>query len=364
MNLPEIALQRLHNQLISQPVSGKPGDIVSRLGAIQAQEYLEAKWAIGLRMTNSSADGIEQAFNAGIILRTHVLRPTWHFVMPADIRWLLQLTAHRVHTINNHYYQLNGLEPSILVHSETILEKALRDGNYRTRVELTAALKQADIQTSNMGYIYILMHAELEGLICSGPRKGKQFTYALLDERVPSFKSFSRQEALAELTKRYFCSRGPATLQDYRWWSGLTEVDVASGLEMVKSQFSFEVIGGKTYWFSSSGYPYNNEEKQVILLPKYDEYIVSYTDRSVITESPRVHHLDPRSNILFSNTVVIDGQVFGVWNRAFRKNTVIFSSNLLAPLEEYERESMVAAAQRYGNFLKLKLEQSLEDDGQ
>ena len=226
--------------------------MVQWLGAVQAQDYAAAKWAVGLRLQGATADDIEQAATDGAILRTHVMRPTWHFVSPDDIRWLLALTAPRVHAANAYYYHAQGLDDAIFMRSNAALAKALQGGKHLTRQELVSVLKQVGVVTENLGFMLIIMHAELDGIVCSGARRGKQFTYALLDERVPQSRTLEHDEALAEFARRYFTSHGPATLQDFVWWSGLTVADARAALAMVTSQLMHEVVDGQTYWFSAS----------------------------------------------------------------------------------------------------------------
>src|SRR6266568_4837740 len=241
-----IAHQRLHNQFIAQQAFEKADDVVRWLGAVQAQDYAAAKWALGLRMQNSTDDLIEQAFTDGTILRTHVMRPTWHFVLPADIRWMLALTAPRVLATIAYYDRTLELDDAVFSQSNAVLAKALQGGKQLTRAELFSELQQAGIATDNLQRIgHILMHAELDGIICSGARRGKQFSYALLDERAPQARTLDCEEALAEFARRYFTSRGPATLQDFVWWSGLTVADARAGLEMVKPQLVHAVVDGQ-----------------------------------------------------------------------------------------------------------------------
>src|SRR5713226_2242979 len=224
----DIAHRRLHNQLITRPMFEKPDDVVKWLGAVQAQDYAGAKWALGLRMQGVTDDVIEQAFADGAIIRTHVMRPTWHFVAPADIRWMLALTAPR---INAYYNRKLELDDAVFRHSNAVLAKALQGGKQLTRSELASVLQLAGIAADNLlRSTYIIMRAELDGIVCSGARRGKQFTYALLDERVPQTRNLDRDEALAEFARRYFTSHGPATLQDFVWWSGLAAADAKAGL--------------------------------------------------------------------------------------------------------------------------------------
>src|SRR5579884_1810369 len=229
----DIAQKRLYNHLIARQTFESPVDVVQWLGAVQAQDYAAAKWALGLRLPAVSDDDIERAFAGGAILRTHVMRPTWHFVAPADIRWLLALTAPRVHATNAYYYRQCELDDTTFTRCHEAMTNALQGGKQLTRPEIVSALKQIGIVADDpLRFGLIIMHAELEGIICSGARRGKQFTYALLDERAPQARTLERDEALSELVKRYFSSHGPATLQDFVWWSGLTAADAKAGLAM------------------------------------------------------------------------------------------------------------------------------------
>jgi hypothetical protein len=239
MTATDIIQHRLHNQYLTQPAGKDPAAIVAWMGAIQAQDYGAAKWALGQRVAGVADDDIEAAFTKGTILRTHVMRPTWHFVAPADIRWLLQLTAQRVIALSKGQYRTNELDDKVFATSNKVLAKAL-DGKQLTRPALVAALEKANIKTDELRFTLLLMRAELDGIICSGGREGKQFTYALLDDRAPKAKTLAHDEALAMLTSRYFTSHGPATLPDFAWWSGLTMATVKEGIELVKNNSSMK----------------------------------------------------------------------------------------------------------------------------
>ncbi|MDQ2888137.1 MAG: winged helix DNA-binding domain-containing protein [Chloroflexota bacterium] len=349
----DIVQQRLHSQHISRQTFAKPGDVVEWLGAVQAQDYAAAKWALGLRLQGTTDDAIEQAFSSGAILRTHIMRPTWHFVAPADIRWLLALTAPRVNAAAAYWYRRLELDDSLFARSNTALTKALQGGKQLTRPELITVLQQAGIATAGEQRLtYILFHAELDGIVCSGAMRGKQFTYATLDERAPQASTFDREEALAALSSRYFTSHGPATLQDFVWWSGLTMADARAGLAMVKSHFAHEEIGGQTYWFSSSTPSAKVISQDVYLLPNFDEYIVGYTDRSAIFDTMHTKNLDARGNVLFTHTIVRDGRIVGTWKRTLKKDEVVITPDFFAPLSEAGMRAFAAAAERYGEFLR------------
>ena len=348
----DIAHRRLANQHIVQPTFKQPGDVVRWLGAVQAQDYAGAKWALGLRLRGVTDDDIDQAFGAGSILRTHLMRPTWHFVTPLDIGWLLALTGPRVQAVNGYMYRKLELDSAIFKRSNATLAKALRGGKQLTRNELRGVLQKAGIATDGelrMGYL--MMRAELDGLVCSGARRGKQFTYALVDERAPRAKTLEREEALAELAARYFMSRGPATVQDFAKWSGLTITEAKRGLEEVRHQLRREVVDGQAYWLSRSTSSANGASPTACLLSIYDEYISGYKDRRAIGEAEVGAQLSALGNAL-SYVIVVDGQIVGTWRRTFSKEAVVIEPKLFSRLTQAENRAVASAAGRYGKFLQ------------
>jgi len=353
MTLSDIARQRFFNQHIARGKFEKPDEVVARLGAMQGQEYAMAKWGVAQRMREINDADMEQAFAEGKILRTHLLRPTWHFVAPADIRWLLALTGPRVQAVNAYMYRKLEMDSAFFKRSNAALTKALQGGKQLTRVELASALQQAGIPTTGelrMGYI--LMRAELEGIICSGARRGKQFTYALLEERVPQVKKLERDEALVELVKRYFTSRGPATMKDFVVWSGLTMSDVKRGIEMLKPKLEHDEIDGQTYWFADSEFSELGPSKTAHLLPIYDEYVMGYKDRSAMLGALEAEQPNA-SNIAFDNIIVIDSMLIGSWKRTLSKSEVLVETNFNIPLTKTVQQAVAAAVERYGKFLGL-----------
>jgi hypothetical protein len=349
----DIAHQRLYNQHLVDAPFEKPDDVVRRLGAVQAQDYAAAKWAIAQRTQGVTDAAIDQAFADGAILRTHVMRPTWHFVTPADIRWMLMLTAPRVNAVNAYYYRKLELDEVTFARSNAVLIKALQGGKQLTRPELASILQQAGIATDNLLRLgYLIIRAELDGIVCSGALRGKQHTHALLDERAPQARTLDHDEALVELTRRYFTSHGPATVQDFVWWSGLTTAEARTGLEMAKSWLAQEVIGGQTYWLPQERPAGKNPSPTAYLLPNYDEYLVGYKDRSASLD-PAQAKLTALGNAVFNHVIVIDGRVVGTWKRTLKKETVIITPSLFTPLGQVEEQTVAEAARRYGAFLEM-----------
>ncbi len=350
----DILSYRLHNQRLSQTEFTSPAEVVSWFGAVQAQDFAGAKWAVGQRVRNATEAEIDRAFNEGKILRTHVMRPTWHFVAPADLRWLLKLTGPRVHAANGYQYRSLEISSSLRQQSHKIFEKTLKGGNHLTREELALALKQAGISPEDQLKItYLVLSSELDGIICSGPRRGRQFTYALLEERVPPGRDLARDEALAELTRRYFTSHGPASLADFAWWSGLTGADAKSGLEMVRAELTGETVSGQIYWFKDLGEIDKESSPAIHLLPDYDEYGVGYTDRSLIYDTMHDGLLDARGSFIAQYVIVINGQIKGTWKRTLQRNSVTVEINPFQPLKKAETNAVQQAAERYAKFLEL-----------
>jgi len=348
--MPNIALQRLYNQRLEGTKFETPSEVVAWMGAVQGQEYPFAKWALGMRMEKATDEVVEKSFNDGAILRTHLMRPTWHFVTPADIRWIIELTAPRVLARSAYSDRELELDKILYRRSDAAIAKTLRDGQHLTRPELGAALARVGIVAEGRRLAHIVFHAELKGIACSGPRRGKQFTYALLDERAPHAKTLARDEALVELTRRYFTSHGPATVQDFAWWSGLTVADIKAGLAMLGSQFIHEVIDGQTYWFSASMSAGKDVSLTAHLLPVLDEYIVAYKDPSAIYNAA---FAEQAKNHNFVSTFAIGGQIVGEWKRVLQKDAVVIAANPFITLTAAEQRAFDAAAHRYGEFLGL-----------
>jgi Winged helix DNA-binding domain len=339
--------QRLHNQKLSALNFRKPVDVVRWFGAVQSQDFEAAKWALALRMRSATSDDIEEAFNRGTILRTHLLRPTWHFVAPEDICWLLELTAPRVNLRCGPNYRKLELDTAVFKRSRKVLENALRNGKHLPRSELRRRLNESGVAANDtIRLAHILMRAELDGVVCSGPRIGKQFTYALLEERVAGTKQMDRDEALAKLTESYFRSHGPATLQDFAWWSGLNVSDAKRGLELIDLEKIS--VGEKDYWKLRSNRVSGRPLNIAHLLPVYDEFFVAYKDRQVVFD-PHDGKPSLTSWDLLGPTVIVAGIAMGSWKRTNDRKSL--EVKLVKALKKTEREAVAQAAGRYAEFV-------------
>jgi Winged helix DNA-binding domain len=347
-----IAYQRLANQQISEHHFLKPTELVSWMGCIQAQDFAGAKWAIGNRLRDIKEAAIDKDFNEGKILRTHVLRPTWHFVLPADISWMLELTAPRVRMLSKGLHKKLEIDAKVLKRSKDVITKALAGGKELTRNQLSQLLDKAKINTEDIRVTLIMMDAELDGLICSGGRAGKQFTYALLEEKVPKSTKMDKDAALAELAKRYFISRGPATLQDFAWWSGLTQADAKQGVALNKKYLSTESMDGQAYWFSQDMVTAVSKTS-VHLLPAFDEYTIAYKDRMHALHKTQTKLT---GNGIFKPSLIIDGQIAGGWKRTEYRDKIIME---IQPFEKLNKKSLTlirSTVERYGKFMEKETE--------
>ncbi|MDP8909268.1 MAG: winged helix DNA-binding domain-containing protein [Chloroflexota bacterium] len=348
----DIPRERLKNHhLIGGPLA-TPTDVIGWLGAVQAQEYAVAKWGIAQRTEGVTDAAFDSLLTDGAIIRTHVMRPTWHFVLPADLRWLLALTAPRVHAQNAGRYRQLGLDAALFDRVNVLFAGALSGGKQLTRAELAMVLADAGIDTAGQRLAYLLMQAELDAVICSGGRRGKQFTYALFEERVPSAPHRDRDDALAELARRYFASHGPATAHDFAWWSGLTVTDARRGTALAGSALVEVSIDGRTYWTNATTAVDQGIGRAVHLLPIHDEYIGSYKDYSPIFDAGLSDRTPAGSDTLLGNILVVDGKVAGGWRRTVRSREVVVTIDPLIPLGEAETAAVGAEANRFGRFMQ------------
>jgi len=344
-----ISAIRAFNQQISVSKFKTAKEIASWMGAIQAQDYKMSKWAFGIRLPDSTESDINKEIDSGNIIRTHLLRPTWHFASSEDIYWILDLSAPQIKAAAKSRDKQLGLSDSIFNICNRIFEKSLRDQNHKTREELLSILTKSGIDTDNNRSSHIFLRAELDGIICSGKQKNGKPTYAILGEWVPKHNKVHRDEALKELASRYFTSHGPATIQDFKWWSGLYVKDVKLAMELNKGYLTSEVIQNQTYWFADNLPETKPDFNEIYLLPAYDEFLISYHDRSSslsLVENKKVIS----NNGIFYPTIMHNGQVIGTWKRNMKNNRVIIVTDLFKfgtrNTDEYFTSSLI----RYSGF--------------
>jgi hypothetical protein len=356
MTADDVAHCRLINQQIAGAKCQRPSDIVSLLGAVQAQDYLGALWAIGLRSARSTEADIEKAIETRTIVRTWPMRGTLHFVAPADVGWMLELLTPPVIAASRRRQQQLEIDDKTLARSRALFVKALQGGRRLTRDAIYSLLEGARISTGSQRGYHILWRLAQEGIICFATREGKQPTFALLEEWVKSVKKLKREEALAELTKRYFIGHGPATLQDFAWWSGLKISEAKAGLEMVASSLHKETSGAAIYWTSPESTPSPAGIPMACLLPGFDEYLLGYTDRSAILDAKHAQKLIPDNNGRFLSTMIMNGRIVGTWRRVLSRKAVVLTMEPFVSLKKLGKKAFITAAERYGQFIGLPVE--------
>ncbi len=348
MHFSEISNTRLALQHLTLRQQSTIKGLVKYMGAMQAQDYPMAQLAVGKRLPGTTSDEVDSAMNEGEILRTHLLRPTWHLVSCDDIYWMLELTAPHIKTAVKSRQKELGLNEKSLSKIYRLLEGTLRDENHLTRNELYSVFHEAKISTENNRGAHILISAELEGIICSGKIKDGKQTFALLEERVQKPATLNRDEALEKLAGIYFESRSPATLRDFVWWSGLPVRDARKAIEMIGKDFISEEIGEETYLIPSSLPDFSENTDSVFLLPAFDEFLIAYTDRKAAIENDK---MVVSKNGIFWPVIIVNGQVTGLWKRTKVKDKIHVSLELFKPLKKRQMELVEKEVIEMGRFL-------------
>lgn len=339
MDVRDVARLRLRGQrLVGEPLAD-PVAVVRHLGAMQSQEFPYALWSIAQRTSGDLALGDVRKFvDDGAIVRTHALRPTWHFLAPEDLGWIQALTGPRVHVFNGYYYRKFGIDARSAARTNAVITDAVRGGAHKTRKELSDLLGATGIALA-----YLIMYAELEGLIVNGPMRGKQHTYALAEERIAAPRQLTGDEALAELSWRYFSSHGPATVKDFGWWSSLTVAQIKRGLSILGDRLTSAEIEGLTLWYDPALEPFSGPPV-AHLLQTYDEYVVAYSNTKFATNLAGIT-ADPQrytDNTLF-HAILVDGQLAGFWRSPAGKREI----DLISALTPAQHEALDAELTRH-----------------
>jgi hypothetical protein len=348
----DITQQRLRTQRLAGPRLESPADVVRWFGAVQAQDYAGALWAVGLRTTKATESDVEHAVSQRAIVRTWPLRGTLHFVAPEDVRWMLTHFGPRTIARAALRFTQLELDARTLARSAALIVRALQGGRSLSRPRLYAVLERAGITTRDNRGLHILWRCAHDGVVCFGARDARQHTFVLLDEWVPAAPTLTRDEALAELARRYFTSHGPATLADFGWWSGLAAADSRAAIEHAGSHLHRDCIGNAQYWRAQrperTATTRTRGRPDAVLLPPYDEYTVAYRDRRAALDPA---HAAAARNGIFSPTIVVDGKIAGTWTRRLTNDRVTIDLQPFAPLSAARQRAIGLAADRYGRFI-------------
>ena len=347
-----IATIRLHSQQLTDPVFDNPKELVAYMGAMQAQEYTMAKWAIGIRLKDGRLSAVDEALWKGEIIRTHVMRPTWHFVAAEDIRWMLKLSAKHILSANDSYAKGRDLDISTEIYNKAndLLVKTLEGNRHQTKQELTDAFSQAGFETDNHQINRFLLRAEVEGLICNGIDQGNKATYALLDERVPTVQDISKEEALCRLARSYFRSHSPATLADFVWWSGLSITEARQaigsiGQELIADRFEDQKM------YVHIDCKESKPEDVFHLLPSFDEYLISYKVRTDVLKAEYHSKAFNRWGIFYP-VILHNGHIVGNWNKAVKKKELVIETDYFEKGVKVKKGLLQAAEYKYKNYVK------------
>jgi hypothetical protein len=339
----DVLRRRLAQQRLTGPGLVRAADVVRLLACVQSQEHAHACWSLGMRTTGLDYDAVRAEFDAGAFVRTHILRPTWHFVAPEDLRWIQAVTAPRVHQLNSTIRRQYDLDLHALDRSTATILAELAGGRHRTRKELGTVLASSGVKLA-----YQVMHAELEGLLCSGPMRGAQHTYALVDERI----GHSADGNVAELARRFFVGHGPASIADFARWSSLTKAQCAAAVEEVGSGLERMEIDGTTLWSEPSATS-SPVVAPALLLPLYDEATLSYPQLNFPAARGHPH---PPGEDLFVGSVVVDQVNVGTWRRTVKGRTLVLELALAPGVDAARWSAIRDAARRLAGFLELDLE--------
>lgn len=354
MTYQEISHHRLVAQKLLETNKNSPQEVVQHLGAMQAQDYAMAKWAIGSRC-DATEIKIEEAINSAQIIRTHILRPTWHFVAADDIYWMLALSGPQVQRMTISYAKKYGYDIAKLDQLNIKIEKLLGRNNHLTREEIMQELNIKKTYKEDFLSASIMMYAELEGLVCNGKMKGKQITYALLEERVlkPKIK-LTKEEALAKLAKRYFESHGPATVLDFSWWSGFSPTTCKIAINSIESELNSIKINNQMYWFGNKISDQIKFHKNIHFLPAFDEILISYKSREVSIALENQSKAFTKNGI-FKPVILENGNVIGTWQRTLKKDFVHIKTQFFTNPGENNKNTIFEALLSLEKYLETKI---------
>lgn len=344
-----ITSHRLTHQHLSISPFHEPADVVRYMGAMQAQDYLGSLWAIALRTKKSTEADIEKAIADKTMVRTWPMRGTLHFTSSENVRWMLKYLTPRPIARAATQHRKEGLTGSEFKKSRQVLEQVMRDGHLLTRDEMYAVLEKKKISCKGQRGMHIIVQLAQEGFICLATRKGKQHTFVLLEEWIPQRNMVSKEEALYQLALTYFTTRGPATLQDFIWWSGLSPQDARTAIHSTESKLKQLDINDINYWMKSTK-PVN--KTSTLFLPPFDEYLIAYKDRSATVDKAHSHHVRSAANGLLSPIIVHDGEIAGTWRREIGKDNVKIFIQLFST-SKISKAALAKEADRYGKFLGL-----------
>jgi hypothetical protein len=349
MTSNELLRRRMQNQRLGKPDFTGPAEVVQWFCAMQAQDFLGALWSVGQRVVKSTEQDIEAAIARRDIVRTWPMRGTLHFVAADDVRWLTSFLAPRVITRAKSIYREQGLDTPVLEQGRKIIERFLEKNGAMTRQQIYDELERNKLAVTGQRGLHFIGYAAQSLSICVGPREGKQHTFVLLDEWIPKSRLLSHDESLLEVTRRYFDARGPATVNDLCWWTGLTQKEALRGIDMAKDQLVNVRIGEQDY-FMKDEQAKRSSAASVSLLSWFDEFIIGYKDRSATFDPTAAKFIKVPKNGLYTPVILINGKIAGNWKRSFVKGEVKVEVNLFRKFTPPEKTKLDAEVKKFIRF--------------
>ncbi len=359
MRIAELTCGRLQSHCLIANGCTNPAEVVARLCAMQAQDYAAALWAIGARLPGTTISDVEKAIADRAIVRTWPMRGTLHFVAAADLHWMLKLLTPRVIARSALRARQLELDAATFSKARRIFIRALQREGALARSLMMEILERSRISTAGQRGYHILWRLAQEGVLCFGPHAGKQPAFVLLDDWVPSAGPFDREQALAGVARRYFAGHGPATLQDFAWWTGLPMADAKAALANVREELAPQLLNGKTFWSASGGDRVDQPASPVLLLPGFDEYLLGYGDRAEVLALEHTQRIVPGNNGMFLPMLVAGGRIVGTWKREFKRRQILITITPFIRLSASVTRAARSAAKRYGEFQGLPVETSI-----
>jgi winged helix DNA-binding protein len=351
MPRPSIADLRLQSQRIAAPSSATPEEIVTHLGAVQAQDYPGALWSIALRTANATRADVEQAIADRAIVRTWPMRGTLHFIPAADARWMLELLTPRIIRGTAGRHRQLELDDAVFRRSRTLIARALKQHPILSRGALFGVLEKGGVSTAGQRGIHIVQRLCMERMLSFGPHAAKQPTFVLFDDWIRTSRQLERDDALRTLAERFFISHGPATLRDFVWWTGLTVADAKIGLQLAQPSLERVATVDSELWMSGERSANDASTSRAYLLPGFDELLLGYKDRSATFAPEYAGRISPGGNGMFQSTLIFDGRVCGLWRRSARAKSVEIGASPFVPLKASQRKAFAGAAERYAHYV-------------
>jgi hypothetical protein len=349
---PEDVLRaRLATQRLSGPAAASPVQVVRELLCVQAQDAPLAQAMIALRCQAGEAD-VRAAIGRGEIVRTHVLRPTWHYVAADDLRWLLALTSPKVESGMAARHRQLGLDEPLIVRGLDAIANALAGHSYADRRHLGTILADAGVLTAGQPLFgqqvgHLLMLAELRALICSAPSALAAHRYALVDEVVPVTADRDRGQAIDEIVGRFVAGHGPVALSDLVRWAKVTLAEARTAVDRLAAQVRTIDVGGQQLWYSPAAVLPETRNQDAWLLSTFDEAFLSYRTLPWPRSATHPAGSDPYRFAEVGGGVVIHRLTdVGAWKRTRRRGLAELSLDVDPRLSGSARQAIDRASRQ------------------